>query len=320
MSDVNPEEVRLEFGAESSGYSLRNKCLWLHVGLPCLSMPACGLVFRKGIRVSFESERVLFGEAGSSGLLFGFLQGEGGTSLSAEVETLYRRMLEYTAGAHLVRAWNIIPGINRSDSGEPRYWRFNRGRQRAFEGFFAGEDWRKRLPAASAVGGATDQPATVFFLAAKTATPAHHENPRQVPAYRYPGEYGPEAPGFARCTTVRLAGDAGAPVFAAGTSAVVGHESVGAGDFDAQVQAAWENLSVLSGALGFDGVFHSDTPARRIFIAYLRRVNDLHAARSFLESKLDPDTDRLVCLQADICRPELDFEVEVTCLPREWVT
>ena len=56
-------------------------------------------------------------------------------------------------------------------------------------------------PARAMVGST----ASVVF-AATEATPRHFENPLQVPAYEYPGEYGPRSPSFARATVVAQPG------------------------------------------------------------------------------------------------------------------
>src|SRR6185369_4357459 len=96
--------------------------------------------------------------------------------------------------------------INESGPGEMENYRiFCRGRSLAFERHFCA-GFKARLPAASAVGSKSS--ALTVAFAASTRPPRHVENPLQVPAYDYPGEYGPRAPSFARATIVPGANDA----------------------------------------------------------------------------------------------------------------
>ena len=62
-------------------------------------------------------------------------------------------------------------------------------------------------------------PLAIGFLAGR-AVPRHFENPRQVPAFEYPAQYGPRPPSFSRATAVK-AGE-GRWIFISGTAAVVG--------------------------------------------------------------------------------------------------
>ena len=72
----------------------------------------------------------------------------------------------------------------------------------------------ERLCAASAVGSLGGE-LSICFLGSKERG-VHCENPRQLPAYRYPKLYGPRSPSFARAT---LAPDTlGEVTFVAGNS------------------------------------------------------------------------------------------------------
>ena len=64
------------------------------------------------------------------------------------------------------------------------------------------------------------------------------ENPRQLAAWRYPRQYGPRPPTFARAM---LAPDAvRLPLMLSGTGAVVGHASLQDDDLQAQLGEARE--------------------------------------------------------------------------------
>ena len=67
------------------------------------------------------------------------------------------------------------------------------------EAFSALADRFPQLSAATGIG--TLSPGVdVAFLAAKPGRAVHLENPRQTPAYKYPSQYGPKSPSFARAT------------------------------------------------------------------------------------------------------------------------
>src|SRR3546814_7354125 len=71
----------------------------------------------------------------------------------------------------------------------------------------------------------------VYWLAARTpGTPV--ENPRQVSAYRYPRQYGPQQPSFARAM-LPPPGSA-MPLLLSGTASVVGHATAHVGELLAQ--------------------------------------------------------------------------------------
>ena len=109
----------------------------------------------------------------------------------------------------------------RSRAGRENYHRFCRGRSLAFEEYF-GKNFQRMLPAASAVG-AVAGPFAIGFIAGQ-AEPRHFENPRQVPAFEYPPEYGPRPPSFSRATVVSQGG--AQRTFISGTAAIRGHATV----------------------------------------------------------------------------------------------
>ena len=92
----------------------------------------------------------------------------------------------------------------------------------------------------------------VYWLAARTpGTPL--ENPRQVSAYRYPRQYGPQPPSFARAM---LPASPAMPLLLSGTAAVVGHESRHAESVAAQLDETLLNFDSLLGAA------HAAAPGR----------------------------------------------------------
>ena len=102
--------------------------------------------------------------------------------------------LRQAGGLHLHRVWNYLPSINAQAGALERYRQFNIGRQQAF--LDAGEDAFEGSPAACAIG-LDDGPLALRFLAGR-GSPLPLDNPRQVPAWRYPTAYGPRCPTFSR--------------------------------------------------------------------------------------------------------------------------
>lgn len=214
-------------------------------------------------------------------------------SVESETTRLYAALFEITKGRHLCRVWHFVPDILSRPAGrEETYRRFCRARADAFESVFDGGA-ETRMPAASAVG--VDGDRLVIVAVASDAVPKHFENPLQTPAYRYPEKYGPRPPSFARAT--RAATPAGEWVFISGTAAVRGSETWHAGDFAAQEATMRENLAVMLRETGAGA----------------------EAALSFTRTYLKPGAVASVVhdagelrVRAEICRPDLLVETEVT--------
>jgi chorismate lyase/3-hydroxybenzoate synthase len=230
--------------------------------------------------------------------------------LEESTRALYEELFAACDGLHLCRVWNHVPGINRrGPSRLERYRAFCSGRSRAFEEAF-GPAFHARLPAASAVGS-EGAALAVAFVAAEVA-PRHVENPEQVPAYRYPTQHGPRSPSFARATVVP--GPDAADVFVSGTAAVVGHETVAPGDAAGQLAPTLRNLRLISEACGAGRDLGRGRCAERHLRVYLRRAADLTLVSRVLARELLAPDDRVSYLRAEVCRAELDLEIEVTLL------
>jgi len=219
-----------------------------------------------------------------------------------------------------VRYWNYIPRINEIEHGLERYRRFNTARQAAFMHAGIGAD--ATPPAACALGMPAGEALTVHMLASRRPA-LRLENPRQVPAYHYPGQYGPQPPRFSRATLV----DAGAgcqALFISGTASIVGHETLHRGDLRAQCIETTRNLlAVLQAADAASALRQPHWQrAQLACTVYLRRRDDQAAAVQALReavalvdagryaSALSSALDAAVWLQADICRADLLLEIE----------
>ncbi len=231
--------------------------------------------------------------------------------LARATQEVYDRLFAAARGYNLCRIWNWVPDINHSASGDPEeenYRQFCLGRSAAFAASFgdAPERW---MPAGTAVGLGGDTLAVLF--AATRAPVGHRENPRQVPAYRYPALYGPRPPSFARATiTGPTAADDGSCLFISGTASIIASESRFPEDLAGQLRVTFENLRLM----GVEAGSSAEGVACRHFRVYYRRREDLPAVKDALRGSLLRKSDRAVFVLADICRRELLVEIEATLL------
>jgi chorismate lyase/3-hydroxybenzoate synthase len=288
--------LKISFGADDSGV--------FDAGLPVLAGEAVERLFgaarpvgHAGALALFQSDDWLLGAATVP--LTGGLDGA--------VHRLYGEILQATHGRHLARIWNYVPDINEpGPGGLENYQAFCRGRSLAFEQHH-GTGFKAQLPAASAVGR-TSAAVTVAF-AACTVLPRHVENPLQVSAYDYPGEFGPRAPSFARATVVP--GAEGATVFISGTAAIRGHATIAPHSTRQQLECTLENLRGISDACGLGPDLDAGGGTRH-FKIYVRHAADQPMVAARLENGFLTAADRVSYLHADICRASLLVEIEAS--------
>jgi enamine deaminase RidA (YjgF/YER057c/UK114 family) len=236
--------------------------------------------------------------------LFGVLQCPAGAdAMRAGARQIYLslfRLLKDSGYAHLVRVWNAIPDIHATDDGLERYRAFNLGRHEAFVA--AGISTRQGAPAATALGTPSG-PLLVYFLAARQA-PQALENPRQVSAYHYPAQYGPQAPSFSRAALLTLQDSA--MLFVSGTASIVGHESLHIGNVQEQTNESLRNVEAVLQCAAL-------SCCKRLqdlnFKVYVRRQQDYPIVRAQMEQHRLHHANTLY-LEADICREELLMELE----------
>ncbi|NCF93868.1 MAG: hypothetical protein GWQ05_23350 [Verrucomicrobiaceae bacterium] len=253
---------------------------------------------RGSVRCSYQIQEVGDALAGIASCALDEGLEEVSHRLYTELFELLREMRK-----HAHRLWHFVPDINGSTAGLENYRVFNVGRRRAFDEFF-GPQAESLMPAASAVGS-PGQELVIAFVGGKTP-PRFIENPRQTPAYRYPENYGPKTPSFARAAVV------GNQVYISGTASICGHETLHAGDLMGQWKVTLENLESMAvevGAGSWDRV--SQLPGYRLKV-YLRRERDFERLWPLLQTALAATTENTVVLQAAICRAELDLEIEAS--------
>ena len=227
-------------------------------------------------------------------VIFGSLTVEETKPLEELTREVYARMIEDVRAQgypYFLRMWNTVGGLNEIERGLERYQLFCAGRHDAF--IDAGYHHDVDLPAASAVG-MRGRGLMVHYLAAREPG-VQVENPRQVSAYHYPRQYGPKSPSFSRATIWRDT------VFLSGTSSVVGHETLHAGDVLAQLDETLRNIEML---VPLDSIVTAKT--------YIRRAADYDVIAPRLERVFRSN----LFLEADICRADLLLEIEGVAIKR----
>ena len=224
--------------------------------------------------------------------------------IEAAAEQAYRQLCAFVAAReerHLLRIWNYLHAINEGEGDSERYRQFCIGRARGLAAHGI-----ERYPAATAIGQhLTPGQLQVYALCAIQPGEAM-ENPRQVSAWRYPREYGPTPPSFARAMKLPAGGLA-----ISGTAAVVGHASCHDRDLQAQVAETCANLGAL-----LEAAMLADFDAASPLKIYLRHAEDAEAVQAALSRHFDPAVPRLI-LHGDICRRELLVEIDGwSSLPR----
>jgi enamine deaminase RidA (YjgF/YER057c/UK114 family) len=102
--------------------------------------------------------------------------------------------------------------------------------------------------------------------------------------------------------------------FISGTAAIKGHASVAPDRLQDQITCTLDNLRLISRAAGLGDRLGAGSGATRHFKVYLRHPSDLAAAQAALAGSLLGPEDRVVWLQADLCRLELAIEIEATVI------
>lgn len=307
--EQTPASVRCLFGAEQSYVQRQDNDIVIHLKIPVFgpnaSEPllevASGRVYQDGDFYLVETPTHLAGA----------LVKEIDFPLEAHALDVYKNLLRITQGWNFFRIWNYVPYINQDSFGMENYKSFCKGRSLAFEDFY-GQGFEVQLSAASAVG-INDNKLVLYFVAGKEEG-MHVENPEQVAAFRYPQQYGPRAPSFARGTLVQNGSSTG---YISGTASIKSHESVTLSSVSDQLYTTIDNISLVFERMGLlpDRMSYSvplpDHHQHRQFKVYIRHEKDVSFIRQQFEQMIGvSESDSILYLQADICRSELDLEIE----------
>lgn len=302
------KQLRVRFGQPKTHLATGADGITVDLRMPHLAGPADEVILRAPgtVESPFPGSALLAGEGWLAGAFVRPWHGP----LDEVALALYRELLLEARGWSIGRIWNYVPDINSETTGLENYRRFNLGRWQAYHDAF-GEALASHLPAASAVGLHDDKLVAIFIA---TREPVRRvENPQQVPAWRYPQLYGPKSPSFVRGAAAGANGSRHAWV--SGTASIRGHESLALNDVLGQLAVTVENLDVVLGALSLAPLAAAPEGHRRFTKVYLRRAADLEAVRAAFEQSAPPAAGDVMYVQADVCRAELDLEIEVTETP-----
>jgi chorismate lyase / 3-hydroxybenzoate synthase len=268
--------------------------------LPVLSPPLCGAWLGTGAPVQ-RGRHDGFDYAADGTFLFATLRLPDEADLDTLAFNAYRRVDAFLAAQgypHPLRIWNYFPNIHEGPGDAERYRQFCVGRFRALS---QRADFEQRLCATTVIG--TQGDALLITLLAAKAPGIPVENPRQIPAYRYPREHGPRSPSFARATLV------GNLLLVSGTASIVGHQTQHADDAAKQMDEILANLrSLLDQASQ-----HVRTPGRWLPSAlrlYVRDPADADRSAAVIGRMVEGINTPITVLRGDVCREELLVEVE----------
>ncbi|MEO5629388.1 MAG: pteridine-dependent deoxygenase [Thermomonas sp.] len=278
---------------------------YLHVALPALGDAPQECWFVDGDVQHGRDDDIAWSSGG--GLQFGALEIPDAGDIEAASAQAYARLqswLAHSSHPHVLRIWNYLDAITEGTDDDERYRQFCVGRARGIGRALA----PALLPAATAIGH--PQPTgrfQLYWLAARQpGTPL--ENPRQTQAWRYPRQYGPQAPGFARAL---LPPDYVAmPLLLSGTAAVVGHASQHGESLTAQLDETLANLdSVIATARTHRPSLAAHFDARSRLKVYVRDAASMARVEQLLRTRLADDVPRII-LQGAVCRRELAVEID----------
>ncbi len=308
---TDTSSIHIHFGRPISELTTADGEATLNLSVPLLAGKPREELSLKGGTLS-QSGRVML--LANESQLIGAAAVDAADRLEDPVQEVYADVLAACRehGMYLHRAWNFVPGINAHTHGLERYRQFNIGRWMAFEKHF-GRDLRAFMPAASGVGAHGNRYA-VLFIAGKTH-PIYLENPSQVPAYHYPTDYGPRPPSFARAVLIESRSEVTG--YLSGTASIEGHRSVGEGDWHAQFRTTMHNIQIMFERMGMEDALRPGSDIEiRDFRCYLRHPEALPLIQEWLSEETTLDPSRIAFLQSDICRAELDLEMEAVLLKR----
>ena len=211
---------------------------------------------------------------------------------------------------YIYRMWNFVPHINREGKDYlERYKAFCYGRATSFMKNNSFND-EVQFPAATGIG-TLQGIISVYFLSTALPRSIHIENPRQQPAYRYPHQYGPKPPSFARATYMDR-GIHGHSIYISGTASVIGHESKYLNNIEKQCTTTLENIAILVSAENLDryNINRRDgIEDIKLIRAYVRKDEDFPIVKAMCENWF-PEQCSFVFQKADVCRAELQVEIE----------
>jgi chorismate lyase/3-hydroxybenzoate synthase len=204
---------------------------------------------------------------------------------------------------HLLRAWNYLDAITDGEGDAERYRQFCLGRVRGLQ---VVDD--NAMPAATCVGCHDGRRRVQVYWLASRDPGVPLENPRQISAYAYPRQYGPQSPSFARAMLPPL--DTGLPLLQSGTAAITGHASQHLGLLLRQFDEILVNLqSLIDNARLQRPALAPRLGENSLLKVYVREAGDVDAVVNHLQ-QLGVDASTYIVLHGEVCRAELLVEIE----------
>ncbi|MBU2639136.1 MAG: hypothetical protein KKG75_00330 [Nanoarchaeota archaeon] len=237
------------------------------------------------------------------GFCFGFII-KNVNDIEKDAKCCYGKILKKIDKNQPYRFWNFIPNINKeTDKGEI-YKLFNVGRKDAFRDKYGEEDFKK-LPSATGIDILNDK-LIIIFIAGKEK-PKHLQNPNQISPYRYPKKYGVKPPSFSRAT--KLKSQDKEYFFISGTASIKGHSSMYRNKIDSQFRLTENNLNIMlnQGRINYKKVNFNSA------IVYLRNKKDFKNIKEKFQKSFHK-LKSVNFLLANICRKELDLEIEMAII------
>ena len=135
-----------------------------------------------------EMPEVWSGESADLAMVCIEVEERDGDVESAAREAYGRLLAQVRSSAHpyLIRIWNYLDAINEGEGDGERYRHFCLGRAAAVDAAF-----NDPPPAATGIGHAYRTGVVQVIALCSTRPAIALENPRQMPAWRYPRDYGP---------------------------------------------------------------------------------------------------------------------------------
>jgi len=275
--------------------------------------------YQKGIRGGSNAGQFSFSKNAQILLACLYLEETGFPDLATATAHAYQQLFTFVQQEeypYLLRVWNYFPQINQEEQALERYQSFCRGRHQAFQLFTVTES---RLPAATAIG--THSPGLLIYFMAAKQPGIQIENPRQLSAFHYPRQHGPNSPRFSRAilkpwsTTVNH-------LYVSGTASIVGHETCYIQDTELQLIETLRNLESLINHANHYSLLPIPKRATLLKI-YIRQPPHFEFIRQYLQNEhvgiqnkfctpranLDAGVP-MIFLQSDICRSNLLLEIE----------
>jgi FkbO/Hyg5 family chorismatase len=228
-------------------------------------------------------------------------------------EKIYNEMFKSIYALHYpytYRMWNYFPLINQYDiNGLERYKAFCYGRALAFANYCNFSE-SNRFPSATGIGSMSGN-VNVCFISSSIPYHIHIENPRQTPAYKYPIQYGPKPPSFARATYYKRSDDA-FNLYISGTASIIGHKTEFIGDIEQQCITTIDNIEILISEKNLsqynieENLKLEDIDCIKV---YIRNESDYEIVKSICEKKFSPKSTKIY-IKADVCRKDLLVEIE----------